>query len=294
MAGVDLARLGGADHEPPADAGLVLEELERVGALVGDVDQPSVGRQVPRPEDPEPALAGRAVAVLGEGLVLGDLVAAVQELIDQPEHVPRIGRHGQDIVAEIAAVVPLADLAQVAGQRAERGVVQLGGVVQEEHVPGVVAGSGQRVGPRRGEEGLVRHAVGVAEAVEGAEVRGRGHLVGQGAAGVGAHPVERFDQPRGATPIAQLGGGEDLMTQAGRGVVVRRHGGPSGNGSSVGLALPVLRTHLRRGPVSNPPEVTTDARSDPQGLPFQGHSTAARDPTGHDFRQSGRGTWSKT
>jgi hypothetical protein len=172
MARVDLTRLGGADHEPPAALGLVLEELERVGALVGDVDQARVGRQVPRAADPQPALAGRAVAVLGERLVLGDLVAAVQELIEQPQHVPRVGGHGQDVVAEVAAPVPLADLPQVAGQRRQRGVVQLGRVVQDQDVSGVGLDPRPRVGPRRGEDGLVRHVVGVAEAIEAAQVRG--------------------------------------------------------------------------------------------------------------------------
>jgi hypothetical protein len=56
----------------------------------------------------------------------------MEDLIDQSQHVSRVGRHGQDVVTEVAASVSFADLSQVAGERGQRGVVELGGVVQDQ------------------------------------------------------------------------------------------------------------------------------------------------------------------
>ncbi len=143
-----LRSLGGADHEPPAAAEFVLEKLEGIGALVGDVDQPRVGRQVSGPADPQSALACGAIAMLGECLVFGDLVATMEDLIHQPQHFSRAGHHGQDVVTEVATPVSFADLSQVADQRGQRGEVQFGGVVQEEDLVRARLDSSLGVSPR--------------------------------------------------------------------------------------------------------------------------------------------------
>jgi hypothetical protein len=54
----------------------------------------------------------------------------------------------------------------------------------------------------------VRDLVGVAEAVQGARLRGRGQLIRPGPAGVRAHPVEGMDEPFGAAAVPQFGGAE--------------------------------------------------------------------------------------
>src|SRR5258707_872477 len=86
--------------------------------------------------------------MLGERLAFGELVAAVQDLVHQPQHLPRVGGDGQDVVAEGAPSVPPAHLSQVAGQRSQGSVVEFRGVVEDQHVSRASLDLRHRVGQR--------------------------------------------------------------------------------------------------------------------------------------------------
>jgi hypothetical protein len=86
--------------------------------------------------------------------------------------------------------------------------------MDDQHRAVMVGDSPERVSPHGGDNGLVGHPRRRAQPVQRFQV-GRGRqLIGQVvAAGMTTHLVERRDQTRGATPIAQLGMSEHGLTQ---------------------------------------------------------------------------------
>ena len=110
---------------------LELQELEEVGAPVTDVNVAAAGGGGADGLAgllPQAAFAVLAGAAVGARLLGGDVGAAVEGLVEQAEHAAALGLDGQAVVAEQAAGVAVAQLAQV-GQ-GEAGEVQLGAVME--------------------------------------------------------------------------------------------------------------------------------------------------------------------
>ena len=134
MAGVHLAYFAVANDEASSTLlGLVFDELERAGPLIGHVHQAVVAGEVRGALHPQQTLPGLPVARFGQRLALGHLVAAVQDLIGEPQCLARRRIHGEHVVAKVSAVGPLADLSEVLFQRLPRRVVQLRRVVDHQH-----------------------------------------------------------------------------------------------------------------------------------------------------------------
>jgi hypothetical protein len=94
----------------------MFEELERIGALIGHIDQLLLGRQLLGAAQPQQALARFPPAVFGQRFVAGNLVAVVEDLIHQAQHLTRVGGDCQHVLADVALAAARADLSQVAGQ----------------------------------------------------------------------------------------------------------------------------------------------------------------------------------
>ena len=103
----------------------------------------------------------------------------VEDLIDQPQHFPRVGADGKHVVADVTAIGSPADLSQVVGQRGQRNVIKLCGVMQYQDRLPAASNLLQGVLPRGGNDRRVGHVVGIAEPVEGTQVSRRRQLVGK-------------------------------------------------------------------------------------------------------------------
>ena len=224
VAALDNPGFAGTDDEGPAAVILVLQELKRVGPLVGYVDQTPIPWQMLRPFDPQPALARGACPVLGHGLLFRHLVTAVQDLVHKPQHRMGLGINRQDVLTDISAALAAADLSQMFGQRRTIGIVQFRGVVDQKH--GSLAGGNvcRRVGPQWRHQSLMRHFLAIHETIQGLQVSGRGHFVRQSAAGVTTQLIKRRHQPGRAPPVSQLCASEHRIAQGFVSVHVQGHG----------------------------------------------------------------------
>lgn len=113
---------------------LIFDIFENVGTAIAHVDPgDAVGGRADRlaPLFPEPTLAARAIAAVLPGLALGGPVAAGEDLAGQADDGAGGGVDGQSVVTLVAAAVAVADLAE-AVEGGHRGVVQLGGVVDQQ------------------------------------------------------------------------------------------------------------------------------------------------------------------
>ena len=260
---IDLARLAVANHEPPPAVEFMLQKLERAGPLIGHVDELRVGRQVRGSGHPQQTFTRRTVAMLGQRLVVGHFVAAMQNLSQEAQHFARVGRDRQHVLADVTAMIALADLSQVARQRREGRVVEFGRVVHHQHRTGVTCDPPQRVRAQGRHERCVRDRLTVAQAIEGLEIGRRRQLVGQRAAGMPPQAVERLDQPLRAPLVAELRVREQGLTQTGFVNVVLWHGWLPAK-SARRMSCSLLRRSLHRGPTSPTLVKTTNHNAAPQ------------------------------
>jgi hypothetical protein len=112
---------------------LEFQEFERVGPLVGHINQPLIPRQVLRPSGPQQALAASPRAMFGQGLILRNFVTTVQDLVHQSQHRTGLWIDRHHVLADVSAAVSTSDLSQMFGQRLPIGVVQLRSVMDQEH-----------------------------------------------------------------------------------------------------------------------------------------------------------------
>ncbi len=191
----------------------MFQKLERVGPLIGHVDQAPIGGQTLGAEQPQPTFPRLSGPQLRQRFLLGDADPAMQNLVDQADHVAAFGRDRQTVMAQITPLKAAADLSQLSSQRLDRGEIQFGAVVQNQD--GVVAAFDvlQHGLPHRGEDGGVRHFIAVAQAVQGFEILGRTEFVGQRAARMFAELIGQAHQAAGASQIAQLGVAEHRFSK---------------------------------------------------------------------------------
>ena len=194
--------------------------LEDISGTIADVDPGgAVGGRTHRlaPLPPEPALASLAVALGLSGFVLGDVIAAGEDLVGQPEHGTGPDLDGQGVVAEVAATAAGADLPEP-GQRGDRGVVELGGVVDHEDGPLGLAHQSERALSVGLEDGGVGDFLAVRQSVDGVERCGVMDLLGQGASRMVDDGIGGPDQPSRASDVAESGLAEVEGAERGRGV----------------------------------------------------------------------------
>ena len=99
----------------------------------------------------------------------------------------------------------LADLTQLLGQRGDRRVIELRGIVQQQDDRGTRSGD-DRPGPLgvAADHRLMRHLRSIHEPIESPQIGGPIELVGQRAAGMPAHDVGDADQAVGPSLVAQI------------------------------------------------------------------------------------------
>jgi hypothetical protein len=222
-----------ADADPPVVPGphqvmtlvdlFIVQKLEGRAATVADIDpQPAGRRGLQRLDaaDPQQTRARVPLAGLGHGLVGGDGVTDVQELVDQAEDPAVTRRDGQAVVALVAAAAVAGDQPQVVVQGRMAGEVQCGGVVDEEHdaLIGVELGEGGLA--VRGEDGGMGDGRMVHQVVAAAQGVGVGEFLGQAALRVVRQAVGEIDQGAGAAAVAELGRAKVLLAK-----VIERNGG---------------------------------------------------------------------
>ncbi len=200
-----------------------------------------------RATQPQQTLACFSFTALGQCFVFRHLVAAVQDLIDQPQHIACLSGNGQHVLADVAKAETFTDLSQVVDQGFERGVIEFRGVMHQQHRSRAVGDPREGVLPGSRDNRGVSYLVGIAEPVEGTQISRNRQLVGKRAAGMSLHEVERLDQSRGAALVSELCVAEDCLTQIQIRFVCQRHGEPLLRGNKVGQTVTFLRICLPYG-----------------------------------------------
>jgi hypothetical protein len=142
---------------------------------------------------------------LGDGFVLGDIRPVVQDLRQQAQRLATVGADRQAVVADVAAVRALADLTQLGTHFGPRGVVQLGGIMNNHHrgvgQGGDLFASGGGVA---GHDDLMGDLGAIHEPVQGPQLGRDAEFFRQRPAGMALQLIRQRDQPLGASSIAQL------------------------------------------------------------------------------------------
>jgi hypothetical protein len=204
---------------------LVFEKLKRVRSLVAYIDQMPVCGQALRAAQPEQALPRLALPALRECFPRGPIHAAMEDLIRQAEHLPARGLHCQAVGADVPAARPLADLSQLATQRGQRGVIQLGPVVQDQNRFRMFGNRLERMPTYRVENCPVGHLGASTQPVQRSQVLGGLELLGQGSSRMPAELLEDRHEAFGASSISQVRLSKDVLTKARRVFVILLHGG---------------------------------------------------------------------
>ena len=143
----------------------------------------------------------------------GHLVTAVQDLIEQSQHLAVRGPDGNHILADVTTMRSLADLTKVFRQRLKRRVVKFGCIMEDQHGLVFLGDPFESVRSHRCDDRLVRHMPRRTQAVQCLQVVGRTEFVRQSAARMSTHLVERRRQPSGASSVSQFCVPKHRLTQ---------------------------------------------------------------------------------
>src|SRR3990172_5439697 len=191
---------------------LVAQKLERVAAPVGHVHPQVARRGHPRrltSGQPQPALPIRMLPLLLTRLALRHLATNVQDLVDQPEHLP-LRRDGQAVVANVAPAVPLANRTELPQCPMPR-VIQLRAVVHNQHRTGRLPHPLQRHLAVRLQHRRMARRRAIRQPVQPVQVRPILQPLRQTAAGVLHQKLRRLDQPLPSPRVAQASPAEMLL-----------------------------------------------------------------------------------
>ena len=181
-----------------------------VAAPVADVDPAAVLGGRPHAAEavgPQVGFAAAPLASVG-GFALGGGLPDLPLLKRQAKHLPRLRQHGQAVVLQEAFAEFIADLPS-AGQVMVAGVVQFGGVMQDQHQR-LLAHGLTRLLPVRRLHGGRRCCRLIAQAIEPPQFIPIEDL-GEGLLRVGGNPGGRLDQSPPTPRIAQVGVSESLL-----------------------------------------------------------------------------------
>jgi hypothetical protein len=181
------------------------EELESVGTAVGYVYPVALGRSGPdrlQAGRPQQAFPISALAFGFNAFLAADMVAAVQDLVRQTDHLVPLGVESQAVVAQVATIETTADGPQI-GDGTQPRIIQLGGVVQHQDQAFALPHLLQRPLTVRLQHGRVRDLGPVHQAVHGLVVLGIVQLGRQRAAGVPVNAVGDPHQALGPPPMSQ-------------------------------------------------------------------------------------------
>jgi hypothetical protein len=226
MASQDASIIGRSNHKAATAVAFVLQELERVGALIAYINQLTTAWQSFRAMHPQSAFPRLAITSLGIRFTFGNTHPVMQYLVGQANHFTRFRIHRQAVLANITPMFPVADLPKTR-KRSVSGVIQFGSVMKNQNRATHCLNDLQRAFPMRRHNRLVGDVGTVAKAVKSLQICGRMELVRQCAAGMSAQRVGALNQAFGTASISQQCVPKVHFTKALVRIRIKNHGVPS-------------------------------------------------------------------